>query len=57
MEFGRGIARALYSVCEEEPHRFLWGAQAAPTGPTSVTEARCMRIDVRRPAGIAQLCR
>jgi Ca2+-binding EF-hand superfamily protein/endonuclease/exonuclease/phosphatase family metal-dependent hydrolase len=42
----RGIAQTVWQIKGSPIHKFLWSASDVPTGPTSVTEARNLRIDV-----------
>mmetsp|Transcript_85486 Transcript_85486/g.161075 ORF Transcript_85486/g.161075 Transcript_85486/m.161075 type:complete len:793 (+) Transcript_85486:148-2526(+) len=42
----RGIARTVWQIKGDPMHPFLWSASDVPTGPTSVTKARQVRIDI-----------
>lgn len=42
----RGIARTVWQIKGDPMHPFLWTASDVPTGPTSITKARQVRIDV-----------
>jgi len=42
----RGIARTVWQIKGSPIHMFLWSATDVPTGPTSITKARQVRIDV-----------
>lgn len=46
-DFGeiRGVARTLFKVSRHETHPFLWRSSDVPTGVTSSTETRNVRID------------
>lgn len=41
----RGIARTVFQVCDHPCHQFLFRCADVPTGPTSVTDVRSVRID------------
>lgn len=42
----RGIARTVWQIKGDPMHPFLWSASDVPTGPTSITKARQVRIDI-----------
>lgn len=42
----RGIARTVWQIKGEPMHPFLWSASDVSTGPTSITKARQVRIDI-----------
>lgn len=42
----RGIAHTVWTIKGDPMHQFLWNASDVATGPTSITTARQVRIDI-----------